>query len=135
MIRSGIPEDIPRIDAFDPFGGSREQEICEGRLHVFEQEGGVAIAYISIAEYRLHGFPYVTFLLVHPDHQRRGIATKLLRHVEAMHEGQRLFVSTESDNPPMLALLEKESYERSGALSGLNDSHSGAEEVFFYKDL
>jgi ribosomal protein S18 acetylase RimI-like enzyme len=134
MIRPGKQDDVALIDPFDPFGESREEEISEGRLHVFENEHGEPVGYISVAGYRFHGFLYITFLLVHPDHLRKGIASDLLRHVEGLNAGQRLFISTEADNQPMLALLKRESYKWSGALGGLN-AHSGVEEVFFYKDV
>ena len=135
MIRPGNPCDAAVIDAFDPFGGSRELEAADGRLHVFEHPDAGLVGYISTAEYLFHGFPYVTFLAVREGHQRNGVATKLLHHVERLNEGKRLFISVESDNRPMISLLEKEGFARSGALGGLNDSHSGVDEVFYFKDL
>jgi len=135
MIRLGTIADVPIIDLFDPFGDSREKEVSEKRMHVFQDVEGRPVAYISIAGYTLHGFPYVTFLLVHRDHRRKGIATNLLHQVEALHRGKRMFISTESDNQEMLALLKKENYRLSGVLNGLNDDHGGAGEVFFFKDV
>src|SRR5210317_1215473 len=135
MIRIGNQEDVALLDSFDPFGGSREEEVAEQRLHVFETDHGQPIGYISVAGYTFHDFPYITFLLVHPAHRRAGIATALLDHVEALNKGQRVFISAESDNLPMLSLLEKRTYRRSGALRGLNGPHTGVEEVFFYKDV
>lgn len=135
MIRLGTIEDLAAIGVFDLFGGSREQEVADGRLRVFEDTQGRPIGYISIADYRFHDFPYLTFILVHPDHRRSGIATKLLHDSETIHIGQRMFISTESDNDAMLALLKKERYRYSGTLCGLNDSHNGTDEVFFFKDL
>ena len=84
MIRRGKLDDVAIIDPVDPFGGSREKEIAAERLHVFENEDGQPVGYISIAGYTFHGFPYITFLLVHPDYQRHGIASELLHHVEAV---------------------------------------------------
>ena len=133
MIRLGTLADIPVLDPFDPFGGSREEEVSGNRLHVFRDDEGKLIGYVSTAGYRFHGYPYVAFLLVHPGYRRRGIATKLLRHVEALHVGERIFISTESDNNEMLALLAKLQYQYSGALAGLN--LDGVGEVFFFKDL
>ena len=132
MIRPGTVEDIEAIAPFDPFGGSREEEVAENRLYVCEGEGGSPIGYVSIAGYTLHGYPYVTFLLVHPDHRRSGIASRLLHHVENLYSGRRLFISTEADNSPMRSLLAKRHYQRSGSLSGLN--RNGVDEVFFFKD-
>lgn len=133
MIRLGTFEDILVLDPFDPFGGSREEEVSGKRLHVFQNDEGKPIAYISIAGYKFHEYPYVTFLLVHPEYQRRGIATKLLVHVEALHAGERIFISTESDNEEMLALLARQQYQHSGSLAGLNGNGPG--EIFFFKDL
>ena len=133
MIRLGTFADISVLDPFDPFGGSREEEVSGKRLHVFQSDEGKPIAYISTAGYKFHGYPYVTFLLVHPEYRRRGIATKLLGHIEAIHAGERIFISTESDNEEMLALLSRQQYQHSGSLAGLN--LDGAGEVFFFKDL
>ena len=132
MIRLGTYEDIQIIEPFDPFGGSREEEVSEKRLYMYESGEGTPIGYISTARYTLHDYPYVTFLLVQRGFRRRGIATELLNHIEMLHSGKRIFISTEADNKEMLSLLKKQQYQRSGSLSGLN--RDGVEEVFFYKD-
>lgn len=135
MIRQGNFGDVAALARFDLFGGSRVFDAADGRLHVFENSDGGIVAYVSTAEYLFHGFPYVSFLAVRDDHHRKGIATELLHHVERLNAGQRLFISVESDNEPMISLLEKERFTRSGALSGLNDSHSGVDEIFYFKDV
>lgn len=131
MIRDGRQEDLKQINAFDVFGGDRQREILEQCLQVFITDNKVT-GYISvIEESSLFGHPLVTFLCVHPQYRRQGIASTLLSKVEQEYKDKQLFISTESNNLIMLSLIEKRKYRRSGSLSGLNDD--GSDEVYFYK--
>ncbi|MGK7952008.1 MAG: GNAT family N-acetyltransferase [Xenococcaceae cyanobacterium] len=131
MIRYGKQEDLIQLDTFDIFGGDRKQEILEQRLQVYISENKV-IGYISILENScLFGHPLITFLCVHPQYRRQGIASTLLSAVEQKYIKQKLFISTESNNSIMLSLIKKRGYVLSGSLSGLNED--GSDEVYFYK--
>lgn len=131
MIRDGRQEDLVQIEAFDEFGGNRQQEISECCLQVYILDN-TPVGYISaISESFLCGHPLITFLCVHPQYRRQGIASALLSEVEKRYRDQLLFISTESSNTIMLSLIEKRKYTRSGSLSGLNDD--GSDEVYFYK--
>ena len=131
MIRYGKQEDLIQIEAFDIFGGNRKQEILEQRLQVYISENKV-IGYISLVENScLFGHPLITFLCLHPQYRRQGIASTLLSAVEQRYIEQKLFISTESNNSIMLNLIKNREYILSGSLSGLNDD--GSDEVYFYK--
>ena len=131
MIRYGKQEDLVQIDAFDKFGGEREQEIAARGLQVYVL-GDVVVGYITaIKESCLCGYPLITFLCVHPQYRRRGIASALLSEIEQKYSDRKLFISTESNNLTMLNLIKKRRYKRSGSLSGLNDD--GSDEIYFYK--
>ena len=131
MIRNGRREDFKQIDAFDLFGGDRQQEISEQRLQVFITDTKVT-GYISVVEESsLFGHPLITFLCVHPEYRRLGIASALLSKVEQKYRDRQLFISTESNNSIMLNLIGNREYRRSGSLSGLNED--GSDEVYFYK--
>lgn len=132
MIRPATAADLATIDTFDPFAGDRAREAAEGRLLVTEAGGAVA-GYVAWLPAGFVGRDYVTFLCVHPDHRRRGLAPALLRAVEARVGAGRLFVSTEEDNAVMLALLPREGWTLAGSVAGANDGDRA--EVFFYKDL
>ncbi len=133
MIRPATVADLAAIDAFDPFAGDRAREAAEGRLFVAEAVGGAVAGYVAWLPAGFVGRDYVTFLAVHPDHRRRGVARTLLRAVERRVGVGRLFVSTEEDNAAMLALLPREGWAHAGAVAGANDGDRA--EVFFYKDL
>ena len=131
MIRYGKQEDLKRIDTFDDFGGNRQQEIQEKLLLVYVSDNKVVGYITAIEKSSLFDHPLVTFLCVHPEYRRRGIASELLSEVEHKYSDRQLFISTESNNPIMLNLIDKQNYTRSGSLSGLNDD--GSDEVYFYK--
>ena len=132
MIRLGITKDLEQIDTFDEFGGNRKQEIVTSRLRVY-LIGSKVVGYITtVDESCLCGHPLISFLCVHLQYRRQGIASKLLTVVEKEYEGQKLFISTESNNPVMLNLIEKRNYVMAGSLANINDD--GSDEVYFYKN-
>ncbi|MDF2834943.1 MAG: family N-acetyltransferase [Paenibacillus sp.] len=56
-------------------------------------------------------------LVVHPDHFRKGVATKLLEHVlEHAAAGKRAVVSTGRNNAPAIALYTRYGFIESGAI-------------------
>ena len=131
MIRLGKKEDLVQIDAFDEFGGDRQQEILQQCLQVYFSDNRVT-GYISAIENScLFGHPLITFLCIHPQYRRQRIASALLSEIEQKYSDRQLFISTESNNLTMLNVIKKRKYTRSGSLSGLNDD--GSDEVYFYK--
>lgn len=98
MIRLRRKKDLKQIEAFDEFGGDREQEVLEQRLEVCLIENRV-VGYISVISYScLCGHPIISFLCIQPEYRRQGIASQLLTKVESHYSGQKLFISTESNN-------------------------------------
>ncbi|WP_163098810.1 GNAT family N-acetyltransferase [Peribacillus alkalitolerans] len=49
-------------------------------------------------------------LIVHPDHFRKGIASKLLEELLSMYPSHRFIVSTGKDNTPAKRLYEKKGF-------------------------
>ncbi|MBE9044189.1 GNAT family N-acetyltransferase [Pleurocapsales cyanobacterium LEGE 10410] len=131
MIRLGKQQDLIQINVFDKFGGDREREIAEKRLQVYISDNTVVGYITTIEESCLFGHPLISFLCVHPQYRRQGIASALLSEIEQEYSDRQLFISTESNNPIMLDLIRNRKYKRSGSLSGLNDD--GSDEVYFYK--
>ena len=119
MVRLGEPEDGSFIASYDVFAGDRARDIEDGRLYVYEKDAR-PVGYLSVGPDGFHGYPYVQFLAVHPDWRRMGVASGLLSHCESMRVGARLFISTESNNQPMLRLLEAREYLQAGSISGLS---------------
>ncbi len=131
MIRPGSSDDLSLILSFDIFAGSRSQEINENRLYIFENT--TICGYIAEARDGLLGRPYISYLMVAPNYRRKGIASQLLKHLETQHCNERLFISTEEDNQPMLALLKTRGYIQAGVISEAN--LNGVDEIYFYKDI
>jgi ribosomal protein S18 acetylase RimI-like enzyme len=132
MIRLATIADLKEIELFDPFCGNREEDIAENRVFAWQQKDTVC-GYISMARAGFLGRPYVEYLAINSECLRRGIALSLLSHVEGKYSGKRLFISTESDNTPMLALLTKTEYTAAGEVSGAN--LSGVKELYYYKEI
>ncbi len=132
MIRIGQASDIPEIQEINPFAGSREDEIQDGRLSIFDCLGSVA-GFIVESKRGLLGRPYIEYLAVSESHRRKGLALELISAIESKHYGKRLFISTESTNAAMLSLLEKCGYIHSGTISNAN--LSGADELYFFKPI
>ena len=131
MIRQADATDYQAIELFDPFSGSREEDIKEGRVFVYIKEG-IVCGFISMARAGLLGQPYVQYLAVKPTIRRNGIASSLLVFIEKKHTEQRLFISTESDNNSMKSLLSKRAYVPAGEISGAN--LNGTNELYYYKE-
>lgn len=131
MIRCGKPEDLDQIDAFDRFEGNRQKEMLEKCLQVYILDNAVVGYITAIENSSIFGHPLITFLCVHPQYRRQGIASALLSEIEQKYSDRQLFRSTESNNAAMLNLIVRRKYTRSGSLSGLNDD--GSDEIYFYK--
>lgn len=132
MIRAGNINDLSAIEGFSRFRGSRREEIDDGRIHVVEVNGAIA-GFIVESKKGLLGRPYVEYLAVKEEYRRQKIASRLLEHMESRHLSNRLFISTESTNTPMLNLLKSKRYKKSGAISKAN--LSGADEIYFFKEI
>ena len=76
--------------------------------------------------------PFVSLLVVHPDHRRRGIGSRLMAHLESEAIAERLFTSTNASNAPMNVLLRKSGFRQCGHVLGLDEDD---QELLFAKDL
>ncbi|MHB8377293.1 MAG: GNAT family N-acetyltransferase [Dehalococcoidia bacterium] len=65
--------------------------------------------------------PFVALLAVRPEAQRRGVASALLRHIEVLCGGDRLFTSTNASNTAMQRLCDALGFVRSGIIDNLDD--------------
>ncbi len=78
------------------------------------------------------GYPFIELLIVHPDHRRKGAATALIEHIEAIAPGEKLFTSTNQSNAPMQALCERLGFVKSGWIDNLDP---GDPEIVYFKGL
>ena len=122
-IRKATSNDLGAIISFDIFAGDRSAEVERGECFV-ALEGERVAGYI-VFNHSFYLKPFVQFLCVHPDFRRRGLADELLEYVEGLCDGDRLFTSTESDNLPMLSLLNRRGYRVSGVIENIQERAEG----------
>lgn len=129
LIREATSNDLGAIISFDVFDGDRGAEVRRGECFV-ALEGERVAGYI-VFNHTFYLKPFIQFLCVHPDFRRRGLANGLLEYIEGICDGERLFISTESDNLPMLRLLNRREYR----VSGVIDNIQAQAEIVFCKEF
>ena len=127
-IREATLSDLEAINSFDIFAGERSAEVKRGESFVAVEQQQV-VGYI-VYNHSFYLMPFIQFLCVNPKFRRRGFATELLEYVEGSCDGDKLFTSTESDNLPMLKLLNRREYRVSGVIENIQEQ---AEIVFCKK--
>jgi GNAT superfamily N-acetyltransferase len=131
-IRPGTTQDHCAIQAFDCFGGNRLAALDEGRCLVAVVDKNIA-GFVSYQRGGLIGKDFIEYLVVNEPYRRKNVAVSLLRAAESELAPGRLFISTEAENTPMLALLDKEGWTAAGQIDHINAS--GHAERFFFADL
>ncbi|PWK15802.1 GNAT family N-acetyltransferase [Tumebacillus permanentifrigoris] len=98
------------FDGIPPLHDTTESlQGCGETFFVYELEGQLAGA---ISYERDGDEVTICRMMVHPDYFRRGIAGKLLRHVQEVEaRTQRFLVSTGSANEPALALYGRDGFQ------------------------
>jgi len=76
------------------------------------------------------GYDFLELLAVRPDKRRKGIATALIRAVEARSSSGKLFTSTNRSNTPMRRLCLRLGFHPSGLVENLDDDDP---ELVYYK--
>ena len=106
------------------------RKIVAGRCIVARAPGhlvGFAVSDRSFFEQ-----PFLELLIVEPAARRQGVASALVRCVEATWAPGKLFTSTNTSNTPMQHLLESLGYARSGVVENLDE---GDPELIYFKHL
>ena len=75
---------------------------------------------------------FLVLVVVHEDHRRRGVASALIRAVEARSPTPKLFTSTNQSNTAMQAVCESLGFVRSGIIENLDE---GDPEVIYFKRI
>ena len=128
-IRKTSLSDFEEIERFDVFGGERKAEIQREECYVATHEKRIT-GYVTF-DSTFYGRPFLRFLCIRPEFQRKGIGSKMMEFVEQRCEGQRVFSSTESDNLAMIKLFEKREYKISGVIENLQRQT----EIVYCKDV
>jgi len=134
VIRTAGQADARRIGELDrewtPIldrAGSFQRAASKGRLLVADVEGEL-VGYA--AQGRFFGYDFLELLAVRPDKRRQGIATALIRAVEARSASGKLFTSTNRSNTPMRGLCQRLGFQRSGVVENLDNDDP---ELIYYK--
>ena len=106
------------------------ERVTAGRMYIAVDEGRV-VALITF-ENNFVGCLYISLLLVHPDHRRRGIARALVERVAAHSKNGKLFSSTEADNDISVRMHEALGFRQSGYIDNLPQV---VREIIYYKDI
>lgn len=127
-VRLATASDLPSIERFDEFGGSREQEVAAGNCLV-ATDADVVIGYASHQPRGLLGQPLLAYLCVHPGSRRQGVATALVRAVQSVAKGRTLISSTEDWCVGTQRIFERLGWHRIGQISEVNKD--GSTELFY----
>jgi GNAT superfamily N-acetyltransferase len=106
-----------------------QRAASKSRLLVAEVEGEL-VGYA--AQGRFFGYDFLELLAVRPDKRRQGIATALIRAVEARSSSGKLFTSTNRSNTPMRGLCQRLGFQPSGVVENLDNDDP---ELVYYKRL
>jgi GNAT superfamily N-acetyltransferase len=104
-----------------------QRAASEGRLLVAELDGEL-IGYAALGWFS--GYDFLELLAVRPDKRRQGVATALIRAIEARSRSGKLFTSTNRSNRPMRRLCARLGFQPSGIVENLDD---GDPELVYFK--
>jgi ribosomal protein S18 acetylase RimI-like enzyme len=93
---------------------------------------GDTIVGFGVLEQSFYGHGFISLLIVHPNHRRRGVATALIRHIESICPTKKLFTSTNESNSIAQRVFEALGFVRSGYIENLDE---GDPEIIYFKRL
>lgn len=138
VIREASPEVVGALVGFDPMaqaGDATRRTAIEAWVSagytLVAESGTDIVGYVATLPGHLFGRDFVTMLIVHPGHRRRGVGRALLDAAVKRATSNRVFTSTNTSNTPMRALLASRDWLYSGTLDGLDP---GDPEEFYYID-
>jgi ribosomal protein S18 acetylase RimI-like enzyme len=129
QIRQAVPDDFAEIDSFDVFAGDRKAEIQKSEVWVAILEGNIA-GYITF-NHSFYQKPFIQYLNVKAAYRKQGVGQALIESVEGRCGNEKLFTSTESNNLPMLRMLEKRKFKVVGVIEQLQE----AAEIVYCKEM
>ena len=104
--------------------------IVQGRCWVFKD--GDAPTGFAIIQPDFLGQPCVSFVYVDSEHRRKGIASRLVKHLEMAGGSDRLFASSPQSNAAMQGMFQKLGYEQCGSVHGI---HTDDPELIFMRHI
>ena len=86
----------------------------------------------AVLERSFYGNAFISLLIVHPNHRRRGVAKVLIHHIESICPTEKLFTSTNESNIIAQQVFEALGFVRSGYIENLDE---GDPEIIYFKRL
>jgi ribosomal protein S18 acetylase RimI-like enzyme len=126
-IRTADIQDIPAMHWPPQWARPTELQVRAGEVYVARRDDE-KICGILIFNRTFYDRPFIAMLIVNESSRRAGVGNALLRHVESMCSGQKLFTSTSLCNTPMQRLLAKMGYQLTGVIENIGPQ---AELVYF----
>lgn len=105
--------------------------IESGEVLIFERDAQLLGFAITTAR-SFFGFDFVELLSVDAEARRTGVGSSLLSEASSHSSTNRIFISTNQSNRPMIALLKNAAWHFSGKLEGIDE---GDPELIYYKDV
>ena len=112
--------------------GYFEERVKNGELFVAADKN-IVIGYIAFRKKYWNRNYYIEEMAIDPKHQRKGIASALVRRLEELcsKDNVRLFSSTESDNLKSIRFHERNGFTKAGSVE--NMFVEGRKEIIFSK--
>jgi len=110
-------------------GEALREWIARGECLIARNDGG-EIAGFAVANREFFAQCFIALVVVHPEQRRRGVASALIRAVEARSPTPKLFTSTNQSNEAMQAVCESLGFVRSGVVENLDE---GDPEIIYFK--
>lgn len=135
-VRTASPRDLSPVLGVDHLREELKrqrdvrQAIEEDRCWLAEADGQV-VGYAVVDEC-FFGNAFIRLIVVAAPFRRRGIGTALMRNVESIFVGRKLFTSTNESNVASQRLMESRGFRRSGAIQNLDE---GDPEIVYFKPV
>jgi ribosomal protein S18 acetylase RimI-like enzyme len=129
LIRQATPDDVHALIELDSYAtahSSRRVFINDAVIRqqcLIATEAGQCAGYLVLThDFFNHGF--VALVVVSAEHQRQGIALRLLAAAEAACKTAKLFASTNVSNTASQAMLARAGFVPSGRIENLDEDDS-----------
>ena len=137
MVKKATEQELEPIQALDDLVlGNRSREyfianVVRAGQCLLAQIGDNLVGF-GVLEQSFYGNAFISLLIVHPDHRRRGVATALINHIESICPTEKLFTSTNKSNLIAQQAFEAMGFVKSGYIENLDE---GDPEIIYFKHL